>query len=128
MSVIQISILGIVTVLLGMQFKNIRNEYAVIIVLVVSFIIFGFGISKIGQILETIDMLKSSLGSFSKYVGILIKIAGISYICEFSSDICKDNGYSALAGQIQIFGKITILVTGLPVFVQLFESINGLLA
>ena len=57
----------------------------------------------------------------------MIKIVGISYICEFSSDICKDSGMSALGNQIQIFGKLSILVIGMPVFVQLMDTLSGLL-
>ena len=48
-------------------------------------------------------------------------------ICEFSSDICKDSGMSALGNQIQIFGKLSILVIGMPVFVQLMDTLSGLL-
>ncbi len=127
MSVIQISVIGIITVLLGIQFKNIKSEYSAIIVIVASLLMFRFGISKISRVIQAVDVIKSGLGAYSKYVGILIKIAGISYICEFTSDICKDNGFSALAGQIQIFGKLSILVTGIPVFLQLIDSIGILL-
>lgn len=52
---------------------------------------------------------------------------GISYIAEFVSDIAKDSGYSALSNQIQIYGKITILVVSVPILESLINCINGLL-
>lgn len=127
MSILQISILGIVTVIMAIQFKNTKSEYAMMILLASSFLMFGFGISKLGQVLESIESVKSRFGIAADYMSILIKIVGISYICEFSSDICKDSGFGALANQIQIFGKLSILVVGIPVFMQLFDSISILI-
>ncbi len=127
MSIIQISIMGIITVILSLQFKQTKSEYSTFIVLVVSILIFGFGISKISEIISVIDDIKKEFGIASGYLEVMIKIVGISYICEFSSDICKDSGMSALGNQIQIFGKLSILVIGMPVFVQLMDTLSGLL-
>lgn len=127
MSILQISILGIITVIMAVQFKHTKNEYAIMILLAASFLMFGFGISKLGQVLQSIESVKNRFGIAADYMSILIKIVGISYICEFSSDICKDSGFGALANQIQIFGKLSILVVGIPVFMQLFDSISILI-
>lgn len=127
MSVIKISILGMITVLMVLQFKETKSEYGTMIMLVASVLIFGFGISKIRQIIELINSVKSDFGIASGYVGVMIKIVGISYVCEFSADICRDSGMSTLANQIQIFGKLSIFVTGIPIFVQLLEAIGTLL-
>ncbi|MBQ3666419.1 MAG: stage III sporulation protein AD [Lachnospiraceae bacterium] len=127
MSIIQISIMGIITVLLSLQFKNTKSEYATLIVLAVSVLIFGFGISKLREIVSVINDIKSEFGVSNGYLEVMVKIVGISYICEFSSDICKDSGMSALGNQIQIFGKLSILVVGMPVFVQLLDTLSGLL-
>jgi stage III sporulation protein AD len=54
---------------------------------------------------------------------VLIKILGISYICEFSADICKDSGFTAISNQIQIFGKLSILVVSMPIFMNLLNTI-----
>ncbi len=127
MSVIKISILGMITVLMVLQFKETKSEYGTMIMLVASVLIFGFGISKIRQIIELINSVKSDFGIASGYIGVMIKIVGISYVCEFSADICRDSGMSTLANQIQIFGKLSIFVTGIPIFVQLLEAIGTLL-
>ncbi|GAH29887.1 unnamed protein product, partial [marine sediment metagenome] len=38
------------------------------------------------------------------YVGILIKIIGITYVTEISSSLCKDSGYQAVGDQIELEG------------------------
>lgn len=127
MTIIKVAAIAIVAVLMGLQFKNIKSEYGTMIVLVAAMCIFFFGITKISRIMEAVEMVRGSLGISSSYIQLLIKIVGISYICEFSSDICKDSGYSALSNQIHIFGKLSILVISAPVFLKLFDVIGGML-
>ena len=62
------------------------------------------------------------------YFKILLKIIGITYIAEFASDLCKDAGYATIAGQIQMFGKLSVLAAGIPVLTALLETIRGFLS
>ena len=48
---------------------------------------------------------------------------GITYICEFSSDICRDAGYQTVAGQIEVLGKLTVMFAGLPILFAVIEQI-----
>lgn len=57
-----------------------------------------------------------------------MKIIGITYIAEFASDICKDAGHAAIANQIQIFGKLSVLAVSMPIVLALLETINGFLS
>ena len=46
----------------------------------------------------------------------------------FASDLCKDAGYATIAGQIQMFGKLSVLAAGIPVLTALLETIRGFLS
>ena len=59
----------------------------------------------------------------STYFSILLKMIGITYITEFSSDICKDAGYGALANQIGIAGKVTLISLSIPAITSLFTCV-----
>ena len=54
-------------------------------------------------------------------MSILLKMAGVTYVAEFASGICKDAGYQNIAVQIEIFTKLTILAIGMPVLLSLLE-------
>ena len=58
---------------------------------------------------------------------ILFKVIGITYICEFSADICRDAGYQAVAGQIEVLGKLTVMFAGLPILFAVIEQIQSFL-
>ncbi|MBQ3544066.1 MAG: stage III sporulation protein AD [Lachnospiraceae bacterium] len=124
MTIIQISVISIIAVLLGIQFKTVKSEYTTLIIISASLIILGIGISKISQVVNIINKICGQYGFSAEYISVLIKIVGITYICEFASDICKDNGFNALASQVQIFGKVFVLILGIPVFMKLLDTIN----
>ena len=61
------------------------------------------------------------------YLTILLKIAGITYIAEFASGICRDAGYGAIGSQIEIFGKLSILAVSMPIVLALLETMQSFL-
>lgn len=122
-----VGVLGIIIVILALQLKNIKSEYSVVIMIVGCVIIFFYSISGIIKVVEILKKIINDTGINDEQIIILLKIMGISYIAEFVSDIAKDSGYSALSNQIQIYGKITILVVSVPILEALINCINGLL-
>ncbi|MCI9125755.1 MAG: stage III sporulation protein AD [Eubacterium sp.] len=125
---ISIGIVSIAVVLLAIQFKSIKPEYGIFISVAGCVFIFIFLLSKLSEIVSLVDKL-SDLTSVSKeYIKILLKITGITFISEIASDISKDCGYTAVANQVQIFGKVSILVISLPVFTELISKVGGLLS
>ena len=46
---------------------------------------------------------------------------------EFASGICKDAGFHSIASQIDIFGKLSILLVSLPVLITLLETVESFL-
>ena len=53
-----------------------------------------------------------------------MKMIGITYIAEFASGICKDAGFGSLGGQIEMFGKLSMLAVSMPVLLALLETIK----
>ncbi len=125
---LQISIFAIVAVLLAVQLKGIKPEYSVYISFAAGVIIIFFGIRKLETVVDTITIIQSYIPLDTVYMGTLIKMIGITYITEFSSGICKDTGYQSVAGQIEVFGKLSILAVSMPVVTALLETVRDLLA
>lgn len=53
---------------------------------------------------------------------------GITYLCEFCAGLCRDAGYQAIAAQVELFGKVTVLLAGMPVLLSLIDTITGFMA
>ena len=124
MTIIQAAILGIAAVVFAVQLKALRPEYSVYIILAAGLIIAFLGISRLEVILDTAKTIGESIGVKQIYLGTLLKMVGITYIAEFAAGICKDAGYSALAVQVEMFGKLSILAVSAPVLLALLETIQ----
>jgi len=124
MEIIKLSILAITGVLLAIMLKNGKNEYSTYIALGTSVILFFYVIGKVGVIVETINKVQSYISISETYIEALIKMVGITYISELTSSICKDAGYNSVSGQIEIFGKISILAVSMPIVLSLMETID----
>lgn len=128
MNVIQIGIIGVIGAILAVQLKGEKAEYGIYVAMAVSVILFSFIIDRLGVFVSTVGELASYIDMDAGYLATMLKMIGITYIAEFSSGICKDAGYQTIAGQIEIFGKLTILTLGMPVLMALLETIREFLS
>ena len=125
---IKIALIGIVGILLALQIKAVKPEYAVYLCMGVSSLLIFMGVTEQLQIIvDAIQAIETYLPLDQRYIKILLKIVGITYIAEFSSDLCKDAGYQTIAGQIQIFGKLSVLAVSMPVLLALLDVIQNFL-
>lgn len=124
MSVLQISLIGIVGVLLAIQLKNGRSEYGFLMSMAAGIFLFFCIAEKLELFLRTVEEIRSFLTIDTEYLAIMMKMIGIIYIAQFSSGICKDAGYQTIAAQIEIFSKLSILAVGMPVLLALLETIQ----
>lgn len=125
---VEIAAIGVIAIIMAILFKKGKEEFSLYISIAACIVILLWGIGKLKIILEAINELQGYIQMNKAYVGILIKIIGITYITEFSSSLCKDSGYQAIAEQIELVGKLTILAISMPIMLALLETINGFLS
>ena len=128
MNMVQVGVIGVIGALFAIQFQSAKKEYGIYISVAVSILIFLCIVEKLGTIAETVKGISRYIRVESTYVTTLIKILGLTYISEFASSICKDTGHGTLATQIEMFGKITIIVLSLPILLALLKTIDTFLS
>lgn len=125
--IIKVGMLGIVGVLLALQFKGQKTEYGLYIGFGLSILIFCYVLGQMEAVIGQLDRIRQYLGSSQEYLSILLKVIGITYICEFSAGVCKDAGFGSVANQIEILGKLSVMFAGLPILFAVIEQIQGVL-
>lgn len=125
MDMLRVSSLAILGALIGLQFRGQKQEYQVAIGMAIALLIFGCTVAYMIQVKEQLSGLLSYVASKKEYFALLLKVTGITWLSEFSAGICRDSGFAAAASQIEMFGKIAILFSGMPVFLALAETIAG---
>lgn len=124
---VRIAMIGIAGILMALQLKALKPEYAVYLCLGVSLLIFMCVTEQLQVILDGLKAIQDCLPLNVGYIQTLMKIVGITYIAEFASDLCKDAGYQTIAGQIQIFGKLSVLAVSIPILTALLDTIQSFL-
>lgn len=127
MEIIRISVIGIVGIFLAILLKEVRPEYSFYITMAAGVVILFFSVGKLTYLFESLREIQSYIPIEATYMNILLKMIGITYIGQFSSWICKDAGYSAVANQIEVFGKLAVLAISMPILTALLETIHEFL-
>lgn len=127
MDIIKVGILGVAAVLLAIPLRKDKQEYSMFISMAVCICIFIYIITKVEIVLEFIQKLEGLVAIDTAYIGLVIKMVGITYAAEFAVNVCKDAGFGAIAGQIENFAKMSILVVSLPVLLALIDTIGSLM-
>jgi stage III sporulation protein AD len=126
MKIIQIAALCIIVTVICRIFDS-RREFGLYIKIIAATLILGSVILYVSPIADTVNTIFERAGASEEYINILFKALGICYITQFASDICKDSGEGALAVQVEIAGKVTLLLLALPLFEALTELVSVLL-
>ena len=127
MDILKISALGISAVLIALVLKSCRQEYSYFISIAVCICIFMFVATKLELIIGYAGRMQDMVHLDDMYLGMILKMIGVTYVAEFASDLCRDCGYQTIAGQIELFAKLSILVIGMPVIFGFMETIGELL-
>jgi stage III sporulation protein AD len=127
MGIIQIAMIGIGAVALALMVKQQKSEYALYLSLSAVVLILVFSMNRLQVVMETIRKIEQYTGIDVAMLKILVKLMGITYVAEFSASICQDAGYQTIARQIEILGKLTILVMSMPILLALLQTIREFL-
>lgn len=121
---IKIGLLAIVSVAIALFIKQTKPEYAYIYVVCVCIFLFYLCMDSFLNIADMIKIIASDIQNADEYISILLKIVGISYISEFCGGICKDAGYQTIGKSVETAGKFSVLLTGMPIFLNLIDAIK----
>lgn len=127
MDVLKIGILGVAGVLLAVLLRKEKSEYSILISIVICVCIFLYILTKVETVIDFVEKIESMTGIDAGYIGLVIKMVGITFVAEFAVNICKDAGYAAIASQIETFAKMSILVASLPVVMAFIDMIGSFL-
>lgn len=114
-------ILGIalMTALFAVMLKRYHGEYAILVSIGGGALVIFLILARITPALSQVQEWISTVGLPGQAAAILFKTLGICFLTQFAADTCKDAGESALAGKVELAGKITVVILALPLFQQI---------
>lgn len=126
MDILKVAGLAVLGVVTAMLLKQSKGEYSTIIGLAMALIVCGYVVTNLLEVVSIIETLWNRIAGDTGFLHILLRVIGIAYLSDLTSGICKECGYSVLAGQVAIAGKMGVILAGFPIFMNLLEFVLGL--
>ena len=126
--VIKFTIIGIIGAVLIVTLQQQKKEIALILGIAVGTLLLWEVGGYLKKIVEGLQQISESAGVSGEDLKLLMKLLAISYLTEFGCEVCKDAGQQALAGKLQLGGKLMMAALSLPVFQSLLKFITEVLA
>lgn len=124
---IKIGLFGIAAAFLALVLKKERGELALLLGVAASCVIFGYALTKLAAIVTFLRELFDTLPIDSVFVTAILKMLGIAYAADFSASVCREAGFGAAAGQIELFAKLSIVALSVPELWYLLQMIGQML-
>ncbi len=127
MDIFRIAAIGICGVLISAIVKGYKPEFATYVVIATVLIIFGIVIYKLTSVFEFLGEIYNQISYGKNFFPIIIKVLAVAYIADFTAQICRDSGETAIGGKIELAGKVMIFYLALPVLMAVMDLINKML-
>lgn len=125
--VLKVSMISIISVILALILVEKSPFFSIFIVIAVGIIILTRCFFLLQAVFENINQLILQTGISTELFQPVIKVCAIAIIVKISGDICKDAGFSAVAQKIQLAGSISSIIAVFPLFLKIFDLLQGIL-
>jgi stage III sporulation protein AD len=120
---IKIVILAVVGVVFIVLLKEKTSALSFLLMLSICMLIMFQVLDYSMILLEGFKVFEAYFDSNGYYIKIILKMVGVTYLCELGTQICKDVGQGTIAFQVELFGKIMVLIIGLPILLSIIEQL-----
>lgn len=105
--------------------KEIKSSFFVVALVAISLTVLFVALKGIVPLMQYVSALNTE--GIGEYVKIIVKIFGITLICNLTSELAQDMGMSSLSGKVEFAGKVAIIISVLPIFDTLLSEVKTLL-
>lgn len=128
MEIFRIAAVALITAFCVMILRDVKSELAILVGLAGGVIVVLSVVNYFSDIFGVIAKISSRAGLASSVVSLLFKIIAVGYITEFSASLIEDAGLSSLSDRVTLAGKLIIVAASIPVVLELFNFIAGMLS
>ncbi len=128
MEIFRIAAIALITAFCVLVLRDIKSELAVLVGFAGGIIVLLSVVDYFSDIFSVISDIAKRAGLATSVVTLLFKIIAVGYIAEYSASLIEDVGLSSLADKVTLAGKLIIVASSIPVVVELFDFIAGMMS
>ncbi len=127
MGLMQLVGIAVCGMLVCVLLKGMQSNLYPVCALLTCLIVLGYALQLASYVMDFVVRLAQRYSVSDFYLQTVFKVIGIGYVCSLASGICRDAGQTSIGAQVELFGKLLILVQALPVASRLLDTITGML-
>lgn len=126
-AIYKIAFLCVFSAVIILTVKNIIPSFVPALTVITGIVCISIIFPYIKSIFDLINSMSDAVSGLDECITITVKIVAISLLCEFAAQTCSDAGENFLAAKIDFAGKIIILCICAPEFLNLINTVIGLI-
>ena len=126
MTALQICGAGVLAAAVAVILKDAKAPHPEALTGVFAVLVMGRVLMNTGTVISFISRMSQGTAA-AEHISTLLKAAGVAFTVEMASELCRGAGEGSIAGYVEMFGKIELIVLTLPVVSELLELSMGLL-
>ena len=127
MNILSIISIALVSVIIINLVNKYNADFSVVATVVAGIILLVSIVGYFTDIIDRFEQIVNLTGINDDIFSVVLKVVGLSYITQFSSDICKDFGVGSIAQKVELAGKIAIFTVALPIVSGMINMVMELL-
>ncbi len=125
-SVFKVIGIAFTAVAASLLLRAYRPELSVQIAVAAGVLLLLLTVDELRSMSSFLDGLFERTGMETAHLKVMVKVLGIAYLAQFAADLCRDAGESAIAGKVELAGRVMILALCLPILGAILELVNSI--
>jgi len=127
LDIFKILAIALLTCVATLVVKQVKPDFASIVAIAGGVLILLMLIDYLEQIVGVFQLIVEKTNLSPTILTTILKIIGVGYLTEFTSNICIDSGSSSLSSKVLLAGKVIILFMSIPILTNIIDLIVGIL-
>ena len=126
-TIIQVSILGIITSLSCVLLRKHAEEASVLLSLSGVVLILLLAVRFLSPLFDVFSRLKTMAGLMDEVTTPMLKVAGISLLTQITGAVCDEAGAGTLSKAVAISGMVLAMYAGIPLLLAVISLLEDTL-
>ena len=106
---------------------QLKPELSLLLAIACGIVMTVYLLGFVSPVIDEISLIASSGGIDSDMIAVVIKSFGICVAVQTASDLCRDSGQTAIAGKLELGGRLALLIVAMPLFRRLLDLALGII-
>ena len=125
---LKLTAVGVVGAFFSLLLRDRVPEQALLVAVTSALVVLLLLGDAFDQWFSYLDRLMDASGLSREILAPLLKTVGISILCKFGGDLCREAGAKAAAGGIELGGTLLCLLLSMPLLMSLLNLLEEMMA